>query len=100
MVLTSRAEGGANALSEALAASVPVVSSRIPGSVGILGEDYQGYFRVGRADELAALLHRAEQDADFLGRLQAACAALRPLVSPARERQAWADLLAALEPGT
>jgi len=96
MVLTSRAEGGANAVSEALAAAVPVLSSRIPGSVGILGEDYPGYFGVGRADELAALLERAEHDARYHGRLRDACAALRPLVSPASERQAWVQLLASL----
>ena len=96
MVLTSRAEGGANAVSEALAASVPIVSSRIPGSVGILGEDYPGYFEAGRAEDLASLLERAETEAGFYGRLRSACEALRPLVSPARERQAWADLLASL----
>lgn len=96
MVLTSKAEGGANALSEALAAGVPVLSSRIDGSVGILGEDYEGYFGVGRADELAALLERAEGDGNFYGQLRGACDALRSLVSPDRERQAWAALLAAL----
>ncbi len=96
MVLTSKAEGGANALSEALAAGVPVLSSRIDGSVGILGEDYGGYFGAGRADELAALLARAEEDGEFYGRLRTTCEALRPLVSPDRERQAWADLLADL----
>jgi len=97
MVLTSRAEGGANAVSEALAAGVPVLSSRVDGSVGILGEDYEGYFGVGRAEELAELLERAEDDGDFYGRLREACEALRPLVSPDRERAAWADLLASLE---
>jgi len=96
MVLTSRAEGGANAVSEALACSTPIVSSRIPGSVGILGDDYAGYFTSGRADELAALLARAEGDGGFYNRLREACEALRPLVSPDRERQAWADLLADL----
>lgn len=97
MVLTSKAEGGANAVSEALAAGVPVLSSRVDGSVGILGEDYEGYFAVGRADELAALLERAEGDGHFYGRLREACDVLRPLVSPDRERGAWADLLASLE---
>ncbi|MDQ3680188.1 MAG: TIGR04348 family glycosyltransferase [Actinomycetota bacterium] len=96
MVLTSRAEGGANVVSEALAASVPILSSRIPGSVGILGEDYPGYFDVGRAEELAALLQRAAEDADFYDLLRATGEARRPLVSPARERQAWAELLAGL----
>ena len=38
MVLTSRLEGGANVVSEEIACSVPVISSRIPGSIGLLGE--------------------------------------------------------------
>ena len=96
MVLTSRAEGGANAVSEALAASVPVLATRIPGTVGLLGPEYPGYFEVGRADELAALLARAEGEAAFYRRLQEHCRALEPLVDPARERQAWAGLLASL----
>ena len=96
MVLTSRAEGGANAVSEALAASVPVLATRIPGTLGLLGSDHPGYFEVGRADELAALLQRAEEDEAFYERLQEHCRALAPLVEPARERQAWADLIASL----
>ena len=47
MVLTSKMEGGANAISEALAATVPILSSRIGGSIGLLGENYSGYFPVG-----------------------------------------------------
>ena len=38
-VITSRSEGGANVLSEALASGVPVVCSKIPGSTGVLGND-------------------------------------------------------------
>ncbi|MGH3449840.1 MAG: glycosyltransferase, partial [Haloechinothrix sp.] len=37
LVLTSHNEGGANVVSEALAAGVPVLSSAIPGSQGLLG---------------------------------------------------------------
>ena len=65
LALTSEQEGGANVVSEALAASVPVLSSRIAGSVGLLGEDYPGYFPVGDTEALARLLGRAETDADF-----------------------------------
>jgi glycosyltransferase involved in cell wall biosynthesis len=46
-VLTSKLEGGANVISEAIASSVPLISSLIPGSVGILGADYPGYFPAG-----------------------------------------------------
>src|SRR5262249_30194510 len=65
LVLTSLMEGGANVISEAIAARVPVLCSRIAGSVGILGADYPGYFPVGDTRALAALLQRAENDAQF-----------------------------------
>ncbi|MGH2571087.1 MAG: selenoneine biosynthesis selenosugar synthase SenB, partial [bacterium] len=42
LVLPSKMEGGANVVSEAIVLGVPVLSSRISGSVGILGEDYPG----------------------------------------------------------
>lgn len=99
LVLTSRLEGGANVVSEAIAAGTPVVSTRIDGSVGLLGHDYPGYVPVGDAPALAALLHRVESDPALLADLAGRVAALRPLVEPARERQAWADLLAALDGG-
>jgi putative glycosyltransferase (TIGR04348 family) len=97
LVLTSRLEGGANAVTEALAASVPVLSARIPGSIGILGADYPGYFPVGDTAALAALLARAEGDAAFYNALRRWCRRLRPLVRPARERQSWRRLLRELE---
>jgi len=93
-VLSSRAEGGANALSEAIACGVPTLASRIPGSAGILGPDYPGYFPAGDTRALAELLRRAETDTKFLQRLRSACRRLQPLVRPAREREAWRKLLA------
>jgi putative glycosyltransferase (TIGR04348 family) len=93
LVLTSELEGGANVISEALAASVPILSSRIAGSVGLLGADYPGYFPVGDTAALARLLERAETDAGFYRELHDWCARLRPLVDPGRERQSWAELL-------
>ena len=44
MVITSLTEGGANVIGEALVHGVPVISSRIAGSVGLLGADYPAYF--------------------------------------------------------
>jgi len=98
LVLTSRLEGGANVISEALAASVPVISSRMAGSIGILGTDYPGYFPIGDTRALAAQLRRAEADPAHYARLQRGCRRKRFLVSPARERQAWARLLRGLAP--
>ncbi|HEX6468215.1 MAG TPA: selenoneine biosynthesis selenosugar synthase SenB [Streptosporangiaceae bacterium] len=97
MVLTSSHEGGANVVSEALAAGVPVISSAIPGSIGLLGDDYPGYFPPGDAAALADLLSAVERDRDGIHReLRERCLALRPLVDPAREKAAFADLLRAL----
>lgn len=93
LVLTSLSEGGANVVTEAIASGVPVLSSRIEGSVGLLGEDHPGYFDVGDTAGLAALLHRCEAEPGFLALLRARSEALRPLVAPAREREAWAALL-------
>ncbi|HET9594014.1 MAG TPA: selenoneine biosynthesis selenosugar synthase SenB [Anaeromyxobacteraceae bacterium] len=94
LLITSRSEGGSNALSEAIAAGVPVLSTRIAGSMGILGPDHPGLFPVGDADALAALLRRAEEEPAFREELRLASARLAPLVEPAREREAWRSLLA------
>jgi putative glycosyltransferase (TIGR04348 family) len=96
LVLTSVSEGGANVVTEAIACGVPVLSTRIEGSLGILGEDHPGYFEPGDAWGLAELLLRCEREPGFLQMLAARSQALRPLVEPARERQAWAELLSEL----
>jgi putative glycosyltransferase (TIGR04348 family) len=93
MVLSSIMEGGANVVSEAVAAGVPVLASRIDGSVGLLGPDYPGYFPVGDTDALAALLWRAESHPGFLEELRRHCAVRAPLFDPACERAAWESLL-------
>jgi putative glycosyltransferase (TIGR04348 family) len=93
VVLSSESEGGANIISEAAAAGVPVLASRIDGSVGLLGRDYPGYFPVGRTKTLARLLHRIETDPGFLKLLQRAIARRAYLFRPAREKAAWAALL-------
>jgi glycosyltransferase involved in cell wall biosynthesis len=97
LVLSSLMEGGANTISEAIALGVPVLASRIPGSVGLLGADYPGYFPVGDTAALAALLTRAETDPKFYKKLKAWSRSLRPLVRPARERESWRRLLRELQ---
>ena len=93
LVISSTMEGGANVVSEALAASVPIVATRIPGNLGTLGEDYPGYFPVGNTEELARLLLSAETDQTFYEQLAAAGRRLAQLVDPAREKAAWQKLL-------
>jgi glycosyltransferase involved in cell wall biosynthesis len=91
-------EGGANVVSEAVVAGVPVLASRIPGSVGLLGARYPGFFPVGDTAALARLLHRAAAEPAFYERLADWCARLAPLFEPARERAAWEALLRELVP--
>lgn len=88
LVQSSVMEGGANTISEALAAGLPVVASDISGNVGMLGEDYPGYYPVGDERALAEMLHRAETDAAFYGSLESGCAARRHLTLPESERNA------------
>lgn len=95
-VLSSRLEGGANALGEAIAAGLPILASRIPGNVGILGKNYPGYFKMGDTKGLAKLLSRAETDSTFRAELETRCKKLASLFKPSREKAAWAKLLADL----
>ena len=92
-VISSRMEGGANALGEAIVAGLPVLASRIPGNVGILGKNYPGYFPVGDTKALAELLARAESDPRFLASLENSRMRIAPLFDPGRERKAWAKLM-------
>jgi len=98
LALTSESEGGANVISEAVVVGVPVISSQIAGSIGLLGDDYPGYFPVGNTQALADLLWRAETDTEFYNTLRDRCALLRPLFDPTREKQSWEDLLRELFP--
>lgn len=93
LVITSRLEGGANVVTEALACGTPVIASRIDGSVGLLGEGYPGYFPVGDTPALAARLHRLEVDGGYRRSLAEACSRRAHLADPDREVRAWADLL-------
>lgn len=93
LVLSSKLEGGANVISEAIAVGTPILASRISGSIGLLGEDYPGYFEVGDTSSLRQLLQRAEQDFSFYCQLEQHCRQLLPLVQPRRERDDWERLI-------
>ena len=93
MAITSRMEGGANVIIEAVTSGVPVLASDIPGNRGMLGEHYAGYFPPGDSLKLAQLIERAAGDPEFYGRLQKQCAARAPLFAPERERASLLELL-------
>jgi putative glycosyltransferase (TIGR04348 family) len=94
LVISSRMEGGANVICEAVAAGTPVLASRISGNVGMLGEDYAGYFPPADAAALAGLMLRADTDPAYLALLRRQCAARAPLFLPQREAAAVQALVA------
>jgi putative glycosyltransferase (TIGR04348 family) len=94
LVISSRMEGGANVIIEAVTAGTPVLASDIPGNRGMLGEDYAGYFPLGDAQALATLMAQAETDAGFYRQLCEQCAARAPLFAPERECRALREVLA------
>jgi putative glycosyltransferase (TIGR04348 family) len=96
MVISSRMEGGAHVVSEAIAAGVPVLASKIAGNCGLLGKDYLGYFPVGNEKALARLLHRAETDQLFYKRIQEQVRKLQKLVRPNHERSSIQKLVTRL----
>ena len=93
LVLPSVMEGGANVISEAVMAGLPVIASDIEGSVGLLGDDYPGYYPVQDAAGLRERLLQAESDPDYYASLQAACAARRHLFTREQEEAGWASLM-------
>jgi putative glycosyltransferase (TIGR04348 family) len=94
LVISSRMEGGANVVCEAIRIGVPVLASAISGNIGLLGEKYAGYFPLEDERALAALIERAASDKGFYRKLKAQVARLRPAVAPAAEARA---LLAAVK---
>ncbi|HEV7820761.1 MAG TPA: selenoneine biosynthesis selenosugar synthase SenB [Burkholderiales bacterium] len=97
MVISSRMEGGANVVTEALAARVPVIASRVSGNIGMLGKDYAGYFPFGNERALASVLWRAESDAAFYSLLQRQCRERCGLTRRSREKNALRLLMRELE---
>jgi putative glycosyltransferase (TIGR04348 family) len=85
LVHTSKMEGGAHVVMEAVCSGTPVLASRMDGNVGMLGGDYVGYFPVGDAKALAALLRKCKDEPSFLDQLAKQCAKRAPLFSPATE---------------
>lgn len=96
MVISSRMEGGAHVVSEAIALGIPVIASDIPGNRGLLGEDYLGYYPVGDEGALATLLSHCETSPDFYASLKKQIHLRKDLVSPEREMQSIQKMLARL----
>jgi putative glycosyltransferase (TIGR04348 family) len=95
LIHTSRMEGGAHVVMEALRSGTPVLASRIDGNIGMLGADYAGYFDWNDAAALATLLRQC-RSGKLLAHLQAQCAARAPLFSCEVERESLHQLVETL----
>ena len=95
LVHASRMEGGAHVVMEAVRSGTPVIASRIPGNVGMLGDGYAGYFEWGDAAGLADLLRRCRNSPvdPLMAQLQAQCAARAPLFTAKAEQSLLTQLV-------
>src|SRR5438552_14467923 len=96
LVLSSLMEGGASVIAEAVVCGVPVLCSRIPGNIGMLGLNYRGYFEPRDLGGLAEKLRFAEACPSMHEDLGGDIRALQPRFSPQQEHASWHQLLAAL----
>ncbi len=96
LVHASKMEGGAHVVMEAVCSGTPVIASDIPGNVGMLGDDYHGYFPVGDARALALLLERCKDEPAFIDSLRAQCALRAPLFAPQAELNALLQVIQSL----
>jgi putative glycosyltransferase (TIGR04348 family) len=88
LVVSSVMEGGANVICEAARIGVPVLASRVPGNIGMLGSDYAGYFALSDDKALARLFERAARDSKYYRGLKHAVLARRRLFAPSAEGRA------------
>ncbi|MFP3978458.1 selenoneine biosynthesis selenosugar synthase SenB [Marinobacter sp. KMM 10035] len=93
LVMSSVMEGGANVVSEACRAGLPVIASDISGNTGLLGKDYAGYYPVGDTSALAAVLERAETDSAFLEQLREQVNQLASQFTPEKEQESLEQAL-------
>lgn len=89
-VNSSISEGGSNAVLEAMAMGVPVLASEIKGNIGILGENYAGYFQKGKLDQK---LLRLFNNPAMLGEWKEMAKMRLPLFSRESELASWSELL-------
>ncbi|MEO8021471.1 selenoneine biosynthesis selenosugar synthase SenB [Polaromonas sp.] len=99
LVNSSRMEGGAQVIGQAIQSGTPVLASRISGNIGMLGTDYTGYFPVGDDAALALLLQRCAAEPGFLAQLEHQCNQRAHLLEPGKEERLVLNLvLSALHP--
>lgn len=96
LVVSSVMEGGANVICEAARIGVPVLASRVPGNVGMLGRGYPGFFPLSDDKALARLIERCRSDSAFYRKLRSAILRRRALFAPSSEKSALRSVLRGL----
>lgn len=86
---TSHMEGGANAVIESIMLGTPVLASHIEGNTGMLGNDYDGYFKPNCPHSLANLMQRVVREPAFLQHLRLQIKERQAHFSSERETQDW-----------
>ena len=93
LACTSKLEGGANVVSEAIAHGVAVVGTDIGGNRGLLGNDHPGLVDVGDHQTLAKLFERLDADRSALDELTQRSVERRWMIDPAHERRQLSAVL-------
>lgn len=93
LACTSKLEGGANVVSEAIALGLGVVGTEIGGNRGMLGPDHKGLVEVGDDQALAKLFWQLESDGTQLEELTRVSLSRQWMTSPQNERDEWQAVL-------
>ena len=93
LLITSIDEGAGRVVGEAIELGVPIISTRNSGVLGLLGDNYEGYYPVSDSNLLSKMLMRAESDPNFLQSLYEQCQSKAHLFSPEVEKQSWSQLI-------
>jgi len=96
LVVSSVMEGGANVICEAARIGTPVIASRIPGNVGMLGVNYPGYYRLHDEKRLARLIAQLGGDRPY-EQLKRKFLKRQKLFAPAEERRSLLRLASAVK---
>lgn len=97
LIHPSRQEGGANVISEALVAKIPILATDAPGNLGLLGDRHPGLFGCGDGRGLADKILRFCSDARFREALEKRSEKLGLEHTPEAEKAQWSRLLADIE---
>ena len=93
-VLSSKSEGAPSLISEAVVNGVPILTSKIASTIGLLGANYPGFFRYEDTQGLCRLMQKCETDPQFLRQLKRHLRSIKKRFDPKVEQNAWKKLIA------